>query len=290
MCLVAVYKVPDDRPLYSPSHPERRLRYVILNNRDELFERGTQTPQITTLPDGTRAWGGRDQLHGGTWFGIHSSGRFAVVTNVIRAGSQPYSRSITKSTSLQSNEPISRGTLVKDFVVGSRYSHSVQEYAKHVLDNKDQFRGFALLFADCHECAYVSSCSTSADERVQDGIHVFSNSGYLDDDSWKKVSSIRRQLSDCIREDSVCVADLMDCLSQRIALDNSVDACPYKDCVFVVDAFPTLGVHAGTRTSVVALISDEDAECHWHEYNVEGSVTARGIDTLTFDRCPKLSR
>ena len=58
-------------------HPEFRL--VLAANRDEFYERPTAPMGFwETSPD---LLAGRDLAAGGTWMGVHRSGRWAALTN-----------------------------------------------------------------------------------------------------------------------------------------------------------------------------------------------------------------
>src|SRR5262245_32121020 len=91
MCLllIAVDAVPG-RPL------------LLLGNRDEY--RARLSAAAAPWEDDARVVGGRDLVAGGGWLALRNDGRFAAVTNV--------------RTGLPATAPLSRGWLVRDFVLG----------------------------------------------------------------------------------------------------------------------------------------------------------------------------
>ncbi len=94
MCLVVLaFRVSDDIPV------------VLAANRDEFHARPTR--EAHWWPDGSDILAGRDLQAGGTWLGVHRSGRFATVTNYRDADAPPGSLT-------------SRGRLVSDFLAGDR--------------------------------------------------------------------------------------------------------------------------------------------------------------------------
>ena len=62
------------------AHPEVPL--LIASNRDEFFDRPTLPLHRWALPNGREVVGGRDQRDGGTWLGVSTQGRVAMLTNV----------------------------------------------------------------------------------------------------------------------------------------------------------------------------------------------------------------
>ena len=73
------------------AHPGVPL--AIASNRDEFFDRPTLPLHRWALPNGTEVVGGRDQRDGGTWLGVNTQGRVAMLTNVRSANMGPAARS-----------------------------------------------------------------------------------------------------------------------------------------------------------------------------------------------------
>jgi len=66
---------------------------LLAANRDEFFDRPTVGLHRWPLPDGTQVLAGRDLREGGTWLGVSTSGRVAMLTNVRSADMPAASRS-----------------------------------------------------------------------------------------------------------------------------------------------------------------------------------------------------
>ena len=66
---------------------------LIASNRDEAIDRPTAPLHRWTLPNGMDVIGGRDLRDGGTWLGINTAGRVAMLTNVREAQPSPAARS-----------------------------------------------------------------------------------------------------------------------------------------------------------------------------------------------------
>ena len=126
MCLVVLaFQVSADHPV------------VLAANRDEFHARPSR--EAHWWPDAEDILAGRDLQAGGTWLGMHRSGRFATVTNY-------------RDAEAQAEGVQSRGQLVVDFLAGDRapidYLHSI---------DGDAFAGFNLLVGDAESVGYLSN-------------------------------------------------------------------------------------------------------------------------------------
>ena len=110
MCLILFSYRPDSK------HP-----LVIAANRDEVHERATQSADF--WEDEPSILAGRDLVAKGTWIGCDRSGRFAALTNFSGEGDP--------------EEPISRGGLVQNFLLGDLSSI---DYAQSI--KGDDYAGF----------------------------------------------------------------------------------------------------------------------------------------------------
>ncbi|KAJ8691703.1 hypothetical protein PTI98_011246 [Pleurotus ostreatus] len=116
-------------------HPNYAL--ILCTNRDEFLDRPTENAHWHSF--GHRAGpglrsdtvlSGRDELAGGTWFGINRTGRVALLTNVTEppSGQKFYSR----------------GHLVSTFLL-SDSSHPLEDEVEKIIPRDVQFAGFNLL-------------------------------------------------------------------------------------------------------------------------------------------------
>ncbi|KAK9109462.1 hypothetical protein Sjap_017522 [Stephania japonica] len=143
--------------------------FLLLLNRDEYHNRPTKA--VSWWEDG-EILGGRDEVGGGTWLACSRDGRLAFVTNVL----EPNSLSEAKS----------RGDLPLCFLKSSK---SPKEYAKEVMRQADQYKGFNLILADfvAKTMVYVSNRPQGKPMFVQEvskGVHVLSNAKL--DSPWHK--------------------------------------------------------------------------------------------------------
>jgi len=110
--------------IWTLEHPDYAL--ILCTNRDETLDRPTQNAQFHSFGvdiDPHQVLSGRDELAGGSWFGINRSGRVALLTNI----TEPFKRYDT-----------SRGDLVSSFLL----SNPLEEV---VVDDVKKFAGFNLL-------------------------------------------------------------------------------------------------------------------------------------------------
>lgn len=182
----------DDHPVYA---------LVLASNRDELHARPTQAAHY--WEDNPTILGGRDGEKGGTWLGITTSGRLAVLTNVRERETDPAAHS--------------RGELTTDFLQGS---DSPAQYLDRVAAEEPQRRrnGFNLIVADLKAMAmgYYSNRSAEAcarrPQRVAPGVHGLSNASV--DTPWPKVEKGKRLLKSILErsgggDDELLAADVL---------------------------------------------------------------------------------
>ncbi|MCC4609074.1 NRDE family protein [Xanthomonas campestris] len=158
MCLVA---------LAWKTHP--RWRLLLAGNRDEFHERPTAALARWAAPaDGVLA--GRDLRSGGSWVGLGSDGRVAVVTNV--------------RDPLASSSGRSRGHLIADYLGGTL---DARAYAGDLAAAAHEFPPFNLLLCDAEHCEHLSNHPPLA-RHLAPGIHGMSN-GPLDA-RWPKTNAL----------------------------------------------------------------------------------------------------
>ncbi|MBB2759331.1 UNVERIFIED_ORG: uncharacterized protein with NRDE domain [Xanthomonas campestris] len=170
MCLVA---------LAWKTHP--RWRLLLAGNRDEFHDRPTAALARWPAPaDGMLA--GRDLRSGGSWVGLGSDGRAAVVTNV--------------RDPLATASGRSRGHLIADYLAGSL---DAAVYAGDLAAAAHEFPPFNLLLCDAERCEHLSNHPPLA-RTLAPGIHGMSN-GPLDA-HWPKTAALTAVLHDWCAEGS----------------------------------------------------------------------------------------
>lgn len=157
------------------AHPVYPL--VIAANRDEFHARPTAAAHW--WPEDVLA--GKDLMAGGTWFGVHRSGRIALLTNY-RDGTarDPAARS--------------RGELVVTALLNSR---PPQRMLADLLGSADTYQGFSLIAGTAGHLYHTSNRNWLV-KRLPDGVSGLSN--HFVDSPWPKVERAKERLRDALRE------------------------------------------------------------------------------------------
>ena len=223
MCLVVLaFGVDPEYPL------------IVAGNRDEFHARPTR--DAGWWADQPDVLGGRDLQAGGTWLGLHRSGRFATVTNY-RDADKP-------SAKLRS-----RGELITGFLDGGM---PPAEYLQ-TLDG-DRYAGFNLLVADTQGLAYLSNRGGGLQE-LQSGIYGLSNATL--DTPWEKVERSKARLRELIAANAANETELMRLLDDRKkgpASEVKSDRLPFATAHAITAPFIVMPDY-GTRCSTVVRAS-----------------------------------
>ena len=138
------------------AHPDWPL--IVAANRDEYHARPTQAMHPwSENPD----WlAGKDLLAGGTWLGVTTSGRFALLTNV-------------RDPAHHQHHAPSRGALITDFL-GSQ--HSTSQHLDTLAQTANQYNGFNLIAQQSDgQIWHASNYQTPFAHPMPAGIHGISN-------------------------------------------------------------------------------------------------------------------
>jgi uncharacterized protein with NRDE domain len=244
------------------AHPD--LPLIVAGNRDEFH--GRPASAASWWSDTPDILGGRDLEAGGTWLGVHRSGRFATVTNY-RDADQP------------SQQLVSRGGLVTDFLQSDTDPFEI-------IDSIDggRYAGFNLLGAADGRLVYRSNRGAGSRE-LEPGIYAVANATL--DTPWPKVERIKAALGELILGDAVDVSALLDMLYDRTrsqvdaALENYADL-PAERLQALSAPFVVMPEY-GTRCSTAVLV-DSSGQLTFAErrFNAAGEVTGQSdysIDT-----------
>ena len=150
---------------------------TVAANRDEFHARPTEPARWRD-----HVFCGLDRRAGGTWLGIHRTGRFAVITN------------FREPLAGHGDSELSRGLLPSAFLEGN---DSPEAFCRSLADQQDRYAGFNLLVGDRDALWYLSNRDT-APRPVEPGVHGLSN-GLLDD-PWPKVERGKARLAAAIAE------------------------------------------------------------------------------------------
>lgn len=177
-------------------HPNYKL--VVAANRDEFYDR--PTAPLGYWHDHPEVLGGRDLKEGGTWMGMHRSGRFTAITNY------------RDLANLKATAP-SRGKLTKDFLTGGQ---SPEEFFAGVKPTLDLYNGFNLLILENDRLFYFNNVHQVLEE-VKPGIYGLSNA-FLDT-PWPKVEKAKSYFRSSLKKDRVDRREIMEwmCDSEEAA-------------------------------------------------------------------------
>ena len=250
MCLVVVaFQAHADVPL------------VVAANRDEFHARPTR--DAAWWPDTLDVLAGRDLQAGGTWLGVHRSGRFATVTN--------YRDADAPQAGLQS-----RGHLVTDFLQGDQ---SPAEFADAI--RQDAYAGFNLLLSDGQSLVYLSNRGGGLRE-LPPGIYGLSNATL--DTPWEKVERSKQRLAELVSNGDINETELMRLLADRDkgpASEVRGDRLEFAKAHAITAPFIVMPEY-GTRCSTIVR-HGRDGRWHFMERRFDPDGTASGETRLSFD-------
>ncbi len=162
MCIVALaWRVLDETPL------------CLISNRDEFYQRPTQALHEW---ENSPIIAGQDLQSGGTWMGITTSGRWAVITN-FRDGND------------KNNYPTSRGHIIQHFLESEL---TPIRFAQELEKCQCDYAGFNLFVGDRDQAVYMSNRG-EAPQVLAHGVYVVSN-GLMSED-WQKTRHLRKRFT-----------------------------------------------------------------------------------------------
>lgn len=206
---------------------------IVAANRDEFHARPTQ-PAHWWAEDFVA---GKDLVAGGTWFGVHRSGRTSILTN-FRDGKprDPTARS--------------RGELVVTALVNSR---TPQRVLSDVLSSSDNYQGFTLIAGKPGDLYYTSNRNWMV-KRVPSGVSGLSNN-FLDT-PWPKVERAKQRLRDALADPLVEPSTLFDLLRDSTpAADHELpDTGIGIELERLLSSPFIIGGNYGTRSSSLLLV------------------------------------
>lgn len=149
---------------------------VVLANRDELHTR----PTLPARPwsDVSTILAGRDLSAGGTWLGVTTQGRVALLTNFREPGQHDV-------------QAPSRGQLTDDFLRGE---DSPLSYARSLRERESRYNGFNLLLADSSGLWYCSNRGHDNIQQIHKGVVGISNASL--NTPWPKLTRTQAAVSE----------------------------------------------------------------------------------------------
>ncbi len=222
------------------AHP--RWQLVLAGNRDEFHARPSAP---LARWDDAAVIGGRDLQAGGTWLGVSTTGRCAVVTNV-RDPRDP-------------QQGASRGLLAADYLRGP---HSAATHARQLLTEAGGYRPFNLLLFDRVDGIYLGNRPQPAAQSVVAGVHGLSNADF--NTPWPKTRRLMDRLQQWLAVNvagnhAEDFAALFDALAdERIAADAELpDTGVGRERERLLSPAFIRGERYGTRASTVVAIDHQ---------------------------------
>jgi len=247
MCLVLIaYRIHARYPL------------VLAANRDEFHAR--PAAPIHWWRDGSPVLAGRDLQAGGTWCGLDSHGRLALVTNY-------------RDPSLPKPQGSSRGMLVAAFLRGA---HSARQYVHEAAAGADRYAAFSLLALDDSSLAYAVSHPEPAAWILEPGIYGLSN--HRLDAPWPKLLRSRARFERELADGDPVPARLLDILSDRTTADDATlpDTGIGLEWERLLSSPFIVSPEYGTRCSTVVLIDRQRrVSIEERSYASDGETTIR---------------
>ena len=237
-------------------HP--RYPLVLAANRDEFHAR--PAAPLHWWSDGPPLLAGRDLQAGGTWCGLDSHGRLALVTNY-------------RDPSLPKPQGSSRGALVAAFLRGTR---SARQYVHDAAAGADQYAGFSLLAMDDSGLGYAVSHPEPAAWMLEPGIYGLSNNRL--DAPWPKLLRSRARFEREITDDDPAPARLLDILSDRTVADDGAlpDTGVGLEWERLLSSPFIVSPEYGTRCSTVVLVDCRgQAAVEERSHSADGAASVR---------------
>jgi uncharacterized protein with NRDE domain len=162
--------------------PSPAVRLLVAANRDEFYGRPARPAAF--WEETPTVLGGRDLEKGGSWFGLDTSGRFALLTNYrdpkdVKPGAP--------SRGLLIQEYLGSKTAPADFVAGLEQRAAV-------------YNGFNLILGDLLEFWWFSN-RTGEKRRLGPGLYGLSNA--LLDTPWPKVTRTKARVAELLQNTDI---------------------------------------------------------------------------------------
>lgn len=215
-------------------HPQYSL--ILAANRDEYYNRPAVSAHF--WEDDSNVLAGRDLEKLGTWMGITRLGRFSSITNY-------------RDSSLLLNNPISRGELVSNYLLGDQSSKG---YLEKVKETNNLYNGFNLLVGNASSLLFYSKIENKI-KNVSPGIHGLSN--HWLDTPWPKVVRGKKGLAKCIKDqktvDPECLFEILTDTKQA-KIDELPNTGVNLEWECILSSIFINSSEYGTRSSTVLLI------------------------------------
>ena len=224
----------------------RRFPLILVAHRDEFYKRDTAAMHWWKNDMGDSViLAGKDNVGGGTWFGVSPLGKWAAVTN--------YRERHPERPDVQT-----RGRLVLDYLSGDAQP---TEYLKGVAGDSQKYNGFNLLVGKSAEVYWFSNRDPNPADPSPLPLGVYGLSNHLLNTDWPKVQLAKQCLTDRITSDEIEAADLVDVLFDEsrppddLLPDTGVE--PEMEKLLSSMFIESESMNYGTRCSTAMTISND---------------------------------
>lgn len=176
----------------------KKYPIILAANRDEFHARPTAAMQY--WEDNPDILAGKDLEQGGTWFGVHKTGKFAGLTNY-------------RNPSENKAHAPSRGRIIPDFLESSAPCES---YFTDQAGQMAGYNGFNLLFGSLDHLFWFSNI-TGQTQAIPPGVHGLSNKDL--NTPWPKVTKGIQQLENAVNH-GFTTDDLFEVLKDTAKVDD----------------------------------------------------------------------
>ena len=234
-------------------HPDHPL--IIAANRDEFHARMTSPSH--SWHDKPEMFAGRDEQAGGTWMGIHGSGRIAALTNI-------------RAPQRERMDVKTRGELV----VNALETNDDTAFLTTLRNTANDYNGYNLVYGSATELSVFNSHSLEHHPLTQ-GVYGLSNASL--NTPWPKVQMGVKSLNRaCQQSGQLDVEDLFSILHNReTASDEDLpDTGIAKPWEKMLSSIFICSADYGTRSSTILTVNNA-GKINWQER----SYDANGIET-----------
>ena len=255
MCIVALaWRVLDQSSL------------CLISNRDEFYQRPTQELHEW---ENSPIIAGQDLQSGGTWMGITTSGRWAVITN-FRDGQD------------KGHYPTSRGHIIQNFLDSDL---TPIRFAQDLEQRQCDYAGFNLFMGDQDQAVYMSNRG-EAPQVLAHGVYVVSN-GLMSED-WYKTRHLRKRFTQeflpMLQYQEIAEADLCHAVWDILEDERKVIPELLPDTGISVEMEQLLSSTFiqspayGTRCS--NFLRMQQGQWHWIEKSQQGTTAGQTIEKI----------
>ncbi|MDX1628277.1 MAG: NRDE family protein [Fulvivirga sp.] len=218
------------------NHPDYKL--IIAANRDEFYQRETEPAHFWN--ENPEILAGRDKVAGGTWMGVHTSGKISMLTN------------FRDLSNIKADAP-SRGFLVSNYL---QKDVPPSQYLKKVAEKGNQYNGFNLICGDAEQLYYYGNYQDGV-HRISAGYHGLSNA--LLNTNWPKIEKGKQKLKDTIQR-SFDEQDLFEILYDdiRAPIESLPDTGVGQEKEHMLSSMFIKSENYGSRCSTVLIIDQNN--------------------------------